>query len=153
MKLLKIENSATLALVDDEDFEMLSQFKWFITSDSSIYRNIHISYSTKCVSLAATIFKTNQLVDHKDRDKFNNQKFNLRPASCSQNCMNRAKQKNNKSGYKGVSKHKSGKWLVQINHTHIGMFSSLEDAARAYDRKAIELHKEFAVLNFPKEGI
>ncbi len=32
------------------------------------------------------------------------------------------------------------------------MFDDPADAARAYDRKAIELHGEFACLNFPEEG-
>lgn len=63
----------------------------------------------------------------------------------------------NTSGFKGVSLDKGrSKWAAEITHNrrhiHLGRFTSPEDAARAYDRKARELHGEFACLNFPKSS-
>lgn len=56
-------------------------------------------------------------------------------------------------GYRGVSKRNASKWAAQIGcggvTHHLGTYESVEDAARAYDKAAIELHGEFARLNFP----
>lgn len=66
------------------------------------------------------------------------------------------KQRNNTSGFRGVYWEKTrGKWKAQATlnrkNLHLGMFSSKEDAARAYDRKAREIHGPSAILNFPGE--
>ena len=92
-------------------------------------------------------------VDHKDRNSLNNHISNLRWCSKRQNNQNMSKRKNTTSMYKGVSfEKKSNKWHARINHNgqqiHLGYFSDESDAARAYDRKASELFKEFAYLNF-----
>lgn len=59
------------------------------------------------------------------------------------------------SGYHGVAALKNGKWQASLRHRgrliHIGTFTSPEEAARAYDRRAIELHGDGAKLNFPRE--
>ena len=78
---------------------------------------------------------------------------NLRICSCSQNSMNRSIRSTNKSGYKGVSWHRTaGKWRAKIDsygrRKHLGLFSTPEAAALAYDKAAKELHGEFAQLNF-----
>ena len=92
--------------------------------------------------------------DHIDGNKSNNLESNLREATSSQNAANRGKNKNNKTGYKGVSI-KQGKPFAQIRCNNkiyrLGYFESLEEAAKTYDRKAIELFGDFAWTNFPKE--
>jgi hypothetical protein len=95
------------------------------------------------------------VVDHINGDTLDNRRANLRICSVSQNAMNQAPQRIKRSKYKGVTRHKK-KWLSQINqrvagkqkHTHLGLYDSEEDAARAYDKKAKELYGEFALLNF-----
>ena len=92
-------------------------------------------------------------VDHKDRNSLNNHISNLRWCSKRQNNQNRSKRKNSASIYKGVYfKKKSNKWVAQIQHNrqkiYLGYFNDEAEAARAYDRKASELFREFAVLNF-----
>ena len=92
-------------------------------------------------------------VDHIDRKRLNNHILNLRWCSKRENDRNRSKNKNTSSIYKGVCFHKTAnKWTAQIQHNghkiHIGCYVDEAEAGRAYDRKAIELFKEFAVLNF-----
>jgi hypothetical protein len=92
-------------------------------------------------------------IDHIDGDGLNNQKSNLRIGTHQQNIMNRTKQRNNTSGYKGVSFDKStNKFVAQIGYNkkgiHIGSFKTAILAARAYDVEAIKYHGEFANLNF-----
>ena len=98
-----------------------------------------------------------EFLDHIDCNPSNNAIDNLREATRSQNYGNSKKQKfyNDKptsSIYKGVSLHKATKkWEVQImingKKKHIGRFTSELDAARAYDKAAIEAFGEFVRLN------
>ncbi len=96
-------------------------------------------------------------VDHHDQDSLNNRRDNLRVASASQNGCNRPKQADNTTGFKGVKHDKRyGIWTAHIKinkkSKHLGTFKSPEEAARAYDAKALELFGEFARLNFPREA-
>lgn len=75
--------------------------------------------------------------DHINGDTLDNQCSNLRTATASQNLMNRGKNSNNTSGYKGVTYNKnSRKWEAQIKinrqNKHLGLFTDPESAARAY---------------------
>ncbi len=84
----------------------------------------------------------------------NNRRDNLRPANSSQNGSNRGKQRDNKSGYKGVcwsTKDKRWRATIKLNRKgiYLGNFLTAEEAARAYDAAAREMHGEFACLNFP----
>lgn len=88
-------------------------------------------------------------IDHVNGIKTDNRIENLRLATHGQNCANRKKQSNNTSGYKGVCFIKSiGKWRARIGYNNkkidIGFFDNPKDAAIAYSKKSIELHKEFA---------
>lgn len=92
------------------------------------------------------------MIDHEDGDVTRNVQENFREANKSQNGHNANISKRNKSGYKGVSYMRAnGKWLAQImlngKRTYIGYFDKAENAAKAYDIKAIELHGAFAKTN------
>lgn len=58
-----------------------------------------------------------------------------------------------KSGYRGVRRH-GRRYVARITwerKTHnLGTFPTAEEAARAYDAKARELHGTYALLNFPE---
>ena len=92
-------------------------------------------------------------VDHKDRNKLNSHISNLRWCTRKENQQNISKQKNSASIYKGVCFNKDiKKWVSRIyqnnQRIHLGYFLDEVEAAHAYDLKAKELFKEFAVLNF-----
>lgn len=83
-------------------------------------------------------------IDHIDGNKTNNCFNNLREVTNKQNCENRVAQKNNKTGYKGVSfNSRLQKYVAQIQHNgnaiYIGVFISAYDAHLAYQKKALEL--------------
>lgn len=91
-------------------------------------------------------------LDHINGDPSDNRIANLRLATPGDNKLNRPVSKTNTSGFKGVTLH-NGKWLARIRHKgkrfELGRFDAPEMAARAYDAKALEIHGEFAALNFP----
>lgn len=96
----------------------------------------------------------NIICDHKDGDTLNNQRYNLRIVTKSQNNCNRISHRKSVSKYKGVSYDKSrSKWQSHIKdtktkkHIFIGRFNNEQDAAIAYNNKASELHGEYARLN------
>jgi len=156
MKLIElsgVNGKGIFAIVDDEDWERLNVYSWFIAGSGigSITRNI--GKGKKC--LAADIMNdTNNMYDHEDRNPYNNQKNNLRKCSISQNNANREKfkSKNLTSKYKGVCWSKvAKKWHGQLRvnkvRIHLGYFINEEDAARAYNVAATKYFGEFACLN------
>lgn len=154
MREIKLRNSKRVALVDDADFDFLSQFKWWLSSPR---KDTYYAYT----QIKENGFKTqymHQLVsglknsDHKDFNGLNNQSGNLRSSSHSQNKSHRRIPKHNTSGFKGVGWHShSKKWRASIavnkKRLTIGYFQHKETAAEEYNKVAICLHKEFAVLN------
>ena len=92
------------------------------------------------------------VLDHINRDGFDNRLVNLREATPSLNQANRARPNCNTSGFKGVSRRTDGKaWCASVRKEgkdyRLGFFASAEDAAAAYNIGAIEHFGEFAQLN------
>lgn len=145
-----------VALVDDEDYEFLMQWKW----RASRYRNTFYAERTEKSGSKKRTVRMHRAVlgingpgiqgDHRDGNGLNNTINNLRKATHGGNQQNKKKQVNNTSGYKGVVRHKNG-WQAQIGiegkSIYLGRFSSLENAAIAYNIAALEYHGEFARLN------
>ena len=142
-----------VALVDDDDFARVSQHKWTaLVCEKVVYAMRRVSgKNIKMHRFILQLTDSRIKVDHKDRDGLNNQKGNLRKATVAQNQRNAGVRSDNSSGFKGVGWHK-GKWYVRI-HTdskrlHVGIFSDLMEAAKAYDAAAVKYHGEFASTNF-----
>jgi hypothetical protein len=85
-------------------------------------------------------------VDHADGEPKNNNMLNLRWASHTENMQNKTMYKNNVCGFKGIHKH-GRRYRAQImnkgKRTHIGVFTTKEEASEAYEAKAKELFGEF----------
>ena len=152
----------SVALVDDEDYEFVSQFSW------------HNSWSPhRCdgaYASAQAIFDDGsrghimmhrlitgwRRVDHKDGNGLNNQRSNLREATQQQNMWNaRNLKQRGGSHYRGVTR-RNNWWIAAIGlpdgkRKYLGRFSSEEAAARAWDAAALATRGEFARLNFPSE--
>lgn len=149
-----------IAIVDTADYDWLSQWKWCAWKVKS--RHTYYAIRTQRINGKNTTVRMHRLIldaedgtpiDHKDGNGLNNTRDNLRVANPLQNAQNSRTPTNNTSGYKGVYWHKAtGKWMVRINvdnkRKHLGLFTSLEEAARAYDVAALELHGAFARTNF-----
>ena len=146
--------------VDDEDYYQLNKSKWFAHFDGYHWyaaRNIRKNGKRTTIYMHREILgitdpKTH--TDHADGDTLNNQRYNIRKATSAENNRNRGKNKNNTTGYKGVSFHKRVMQFVAGIYTggkrvHLGYFSTAKDAAKAYDDAAKEKHNDFAHLNFP----
>lgn len=97
--------------------------------------------------------ETPNSVDHINGDFRDNRVENLRACTQAQNCANRTSRRGSSSQFLGVSRlGNKGKWIAQIKPAgkpgmYLGVFSSEEDAARAYNAAAMEVHGEFARLN------
>ncbi len=147
-----------VALVDDKDYEALSEYKWYTQIGSSGPRAVR----TICLSdgKQITILLSRQImdappgmdVDHQDHNTLNDQKENLRVCTRSQNQANRRKGPNLSSKFKGVCWDRvRKKWKAQITiggqYMYLGLFDSEEEAACAYDNEAEEAWGEFALMN------
>lgn len=151
MKKIKLHNEKYV-LVDDTDYIILSQSKWHIGARGYVMR---YEKGNKTLSMHRIIMNFPELcVDHINGDKLDNRRENLRLVTNHQNLLNRGKNKNNSSGYKGVN-FQNGKWHAKITFNkiqkHIGYFDNKIDAAKAYDSIAKILHGIFARLNFPED--
>lgn len=87
-------------------------------------------------------------IDHRDGDRLNNRRANLRPATRAQQVQNTSLRSNNRSGVKGVYwDKKSGKWRAVIKADgrafQLGMFSDLNAAAKAYAEASKKYHGDF----------
>lgn len=151
-----------VALVDDEDFEVLNKYKWHAYKSGNLYyagRGVYENGKVYSVKMHRQILGlTNPKIhcDHKNGNGLDNSRNNLRQCTHAQNQRNVSARACNRSGFKGVSWHsRDERWEVRIRiageKKHIGYFKSVLDAANAYDIAAKKYHGEFAKLNFPEK--
>lgn len=149
------------AVISPEDYEWLDQYKWFLNPQGYAYRSPKTSHSGQSLILMHREIlqpRAGFICDHADRNRLNNKRSNLREATYAQNMSNVAKKLKRSgasSAFRGVHFRKDcNLWKVEITtkgkKIHIGYFADELDAAIAYDRAALEIRGEFAMLNFPE---
>ncbi len=138
-----------IALVDDEDYERVNKYKWYYKKRNENYgaaRSNLVGYMHRF------ILNTTIEIDYINGNPLDNRKTNLRLCSHAENMCNMSKHTDNKSGYKGVFWSKrSNKYQVQImvrgKKIHLGLFTDLQEAAKAYNIAALEYFNKFSKLN------
>lgn len=138
MKQIQLTKGA-ISIIDDEDFEYLSQFNWQLSSGG------YAKTGTKGYFMHRVLMKApkNKEVDHINRDKLDNRRSNLRFATRSENNRNTDIRKDNTSGYKGVNYFKPRNcWVARIQikgkRFFLGSFDTREKAIMAYARAQTE---------------
>lgn len=149
-------NHGEVALVDDADFKYLNQFTWYTTKGYVVRSNWKDGKQGTAIRMHNDIMNppSDKIVDHINGNGLDNRRSNLRICTWAQNLCNKKIDKRNKTGYKGVYNEPEGSknpYRAMIGYDHklryIGLYATAEDAARAYNDAARELHGEFARLN------
>ncbi len=154
MRSIPLGDSGCYTLVDDEDYDDLMRFHWFLHFAGYAHYQSNGrrgSHHNVFMHRMLTDAQKGDQIDHINQDKLDNRKCNLRICTAAENRRNHKVYSTNKSGFTGVSE-LGGKWRAAIvkdyKQTHIGLFDTREDAAHAYDKVALELFGSFASLNF-----
>lgn len=91
------------------------------------------------------------MIDHINGNPSDNRISNLRICTDQENRRNMKMRKGNLAGAKGVHKTPCNKYCSQIKINYksifLGNFSSVDEAAHAYNKAAIKYFGEFSVLN------
>lgn len=158
MKKIKL-TKGKYALVDDEDFKWLSQWKWYALNGRYAARAIYLGIFNgkekyKTILMHNLINKTpyGMETDHIDGYGLNNQKINLRSATHAQNNMNKFIQKNNTSGISGIDWIKRNKkWRVRIKfcqeYINLGRYLDKKNAIKVRNNAIIKYFGEFGKLS------
>lgn len=164
---MKFKVQGETIIIDDCDSWIIDNYNFNIVKDhKSEYKSVkcalkNFSGKRKHTTLCYLVLKKKKgmIIDHKNRNPFDNRKCNLRFVNSVQNSWNRGKQNSFKgklttSKFKGVSYFKNNNnWRTRIaiegEVIYLGHYPTEIKAAKAYDQKAKELFGEFAFLNFP----
>lgn len=137
------------AIVDDADYPALSKHSWCIQSG----KYAACRYKNKLIMMHRFIMKPPKklVVDHINKNGFDNRRSNLRVCTQSQNSANSLNKSDQQ--YRGVGRMRRF-WQAYIVHNykkiHLGTFTNQEQAARCYDKAAIQIFGPFATTNFKR---
>ena len=138
-------------LVDDEDFVLLSQRRWFISKNRRGHAYATTTIDGKWVGMHRFIMRPEKglIVDHINGNGLDNRRCNLRVCTHGQNKQN---SKSNRDLPKGVHKRvqRTGGivYRAQLRHDgrllNLGTFQTPDEASAAYFAKAKQIFGQFA---------
>jgi hypothetical protein len=163
MKTVALVNLKGFVMVDDEDFKLVSKYKWRLNKHfKNDARYAQCVIKDECGKRRSLVMhrmilkpEKGDKVDHINHNCLDNRRKNLRICTHQQNIMNQLPQKGRSSKYKGVvlmKNYKIKKWRSCIKYNgkacNLGYYKTEKEAALMYDAKAKELFGEFAYTNF-----
>ena len=152
MRKIKL-SQGKVALVDDCDFDWLSQYNWRACKDRNTYyarRNVRLDSGKRTTeqmhrAVLGCTRGDGTIIDHKDGDGLNNTRGNIHLVTYSQNNCNRHVDPRGNSGFRGVTAH-NGRWQAKIGidgrTVYLGTFDTKEEAAAAFDAVAGPLGRQ-----------
>jgi HNH endonuclease len=148
------------SLVDKTDFERLNQFRWRKNAKGYAIRSFVVNDQEIVIALHRNLMQPmppGYVVDHRDHDKLNNTRANLRLLTPSENLVNRRLFCNSSTGFKGVT-FQHGKWHTRVERDeqviHLGFHADLKTAALVYDCGVMLLFgADIPLRNLPNEPI
>lgn len=148
---ISLSNSELKALIDEDDLTLVSRYKWRLFKCSPTHAYPATKVNGRLVLLHRLLAATAEFpeVDHKNGNRLDCTRKNLRPCTHAQNMMNRKVRKDCSSGFKGVYQDwRSSLFVARITANKkrqvLGWFKTPEEASAAYKEAAIRLHGEFA---------
>jgi len=153
MKTLKIYGGEVI--LDDDDYERICKSRWNVGTKGYARRLIYPKEGKAiCVFMHREVLMLSDptlFVDHKNMNKLDNTKSNLRVCTKSQNGQNRNVQSNNKLGIKGVvfrPTNKKYRAIIKLNgkQFNLGHYNTAQEASFAYEKAAKEMFGDFARL-------
>ena len=160
-KRIKLGKCEKCAIVDNEDYQYLVQWKWYARKNRTTWYAIRSMYlgggkqNRKIILIymhrliMGLKHGDKRVIDHIDRNGLNNQKRNLSVCSNGANIQRQITNRQNKSSpYRGVRKLPGyNRWVAQSHHVYLGCFSTEKEAARAYDSWALNKYGPLAFIN------
>ena len=150
MRFINLSNSNKQAIIDNEDYERVSKYSWFLIERSDHLTVMRSSTkNNKSVTILLHRFVLNYSgkseIDHKSRNGLDNRKENLRFCTRSQNRQNSRSRHGTSSKYKGVFWcNTRNKWTAKIvingKQFFAGRFDNEKQAALAYNVAALKYH-------------
>lgn len=151
------------AIVDDDDYERLCQWRWSASEKRKgmgEFYAVRVDRDTKrMIPMHRQIMGSPEgmVVDHINGDPLDNRRCNLRVCTQAQNVMNRRPNRQKTlSKYKGVYWHKgASKWMAMIgrDQKYLGLHRCETAAALAYDRAAMSRYGDYAYLNLGGQNV
>ena len=154
---LMFDMNGNCCMIDKDDYEKVSKAYWGKYKDSNYFCSC-ICGEKYWLHRYIVDAKSGEYVDHIDNNFNNYRRTNLRICNNAENNRNRWLQKNNTSGYPGVSWSKrEQQWRARIKvdgkEKHLGYFNDIDDAIKAKKIAEEKYFKEFSYKNSQKEGL
>lgn len=137
------------ATIDAADHALVSRFRWYFDGRYA-HRNPTKAEPERYMHRLIARPPAGKVVDHRNQNRLDNRRSNLRVCTVSQNGFNRGRQANSKTGTKGVLKNpaKDRPWraCIRVNGRgkNLGSFRTKKEARAAYAVAAANLHGEYA---------